>query len=237
MPARRSRSPRQLGLRQLNESLGGTLLRDIVLVNVAIAMVGVSYGAITVGEGLPVWLPNLMSVVVLGGASQFLFTGLIASGAGPVAAVVAGILVNLRHLPFGFALAETVDRRPFLGSYLMIDEVVAFSLAQKDPELRRKVFFTCGICLLIFWNVGSLLGALLGRAVGDTDVFGLDAAFPAVLLALVMPALRDSRTLRVAGLGAVIALALTPVMPAGTAVLCSLFALVTVRPWRKEEER
>lgn len=211
------------------EELGPSLLRDIVLVNLAIGIVGVSYGAITVGQGLPVWLPNLMSVVVLGGASQFLFTGLLVAGASPVAAVTAGALVNARHLPFGFALADTVRRHPWLGSYLMIDEVVAFALAQRDQEKRRVVFWVCGICLFVFWNVGSLIGALLGQGISDTEAWGLDAAFPAVLLALVLPALRDKRVLKVALLGALIAVVLTPVLPQGMAVLSSLLALVAFR--------
>src|SRR5690606_5894377 len=156
-------------------------------------IVGVSYGAITVGQGLPVGLPNLMSVVVLGGASQFLFTGLLAAGASPAGAVTAGALVRARHLPCGFDLADTVARHPWLGSYLMIDEVVAFALAQRDQEKRRVVFWVCGICLFVFWNVGSLIGALLGQGISDTEAWGLDAAFPAVLLALVLPALRDKR--------------------------------------------
>src|SRR5699024_9174778 len=102
---------------------------------------GISYGAITVGEGFPWWAPSFMSVVVLGGASQFLFTGVVGAGGSVAAAVLAGLLVNARHLPFGFALAETVRGRPLLGSYLMIDEVVAFSLAQRDPARRRAAFF------------------------------------------------------------------------------------------------
>ncbi|KRF15132.1 AzlC family ABC transporter permease [Nocardioides sp. Soil796] len=211
--------------RDLSERLGPGTLRDILLVNLAVGIVGVSYGAITVGDGLPLWAPNLMSIVVLGGASQFLFTGIIGAGGSPVAAVLAGLLVNARHLPFGFALADTVKNRPVLGSYLMIDEVVAFALSEKDPVRRRLVFFTCGGCLWVFWNIGSLLGGLLGSAVTDTDAFGLDAAFPAVLVALVMPALRDRRTRTVALVGAVVAVAVTPLLPAGTAVLLALAAL------------
>ncbi|WP_239460102.1 AzlC family ABC transporter permease [Nocardioides daejeonensis] len=216
------------------EQLGRPLLRDILLVNVAIGIVGISYGAITVSQGLPIWLPNLMSVVVLGGASQFLFTGLLVAGASPVAAVVAGALVNARHLPFGFALADTVRRHPWLGSYLMIDEVVAFTLAQRDEERRRATFWVCGLCLLFFWNLGSLIGALAGQAVSDTERWGLDAAFPAVLLALVLPALRDRRVAKVAALGAVIAVVLTPFLPSGTAVLSSLLALLVLRPGKRE---
>lgn len=213
-------------LRELSQRLGPGTLRDVVLVTLAVGIVGVSYGAITVGDGLPLWAPTLMSIVVFGGASQFLFTGIIAAGGSPVAAVMAGLLVNARHLPFGFALAQTVRRRPLSGSYLMIDEVVAFALAERDPERRRLIFFTCGIMLWVCWNIGSVIGALLGNAITDTDAFGLDAAFPAVLVALVMPALRERRTRVVALVGAVVALALTPVLPAGIAVLFALVALV-----------
>lgn len=206
------------------------LLRDIGLVCGAVGLVGVSYGAITVGAGLPVWLPSLFSVVVLAGASQFLFTGIIAAGGSPVAAVLAGLLVNARHLPFGFALADTVRERRLLGSYLMIDEVVAFALAQREPASRRAAFFACGVALLVCWNAGSLLGALLGTAITDTDALGLDAAFPAVLLALVLPALRRPGVRGAALLGAAIALVTTPFLPAGLPVLCALAGLVLARP-------
>ncbi|MBD8871098.1 AzlC family ABC transporter permease [Nocardioides sp. MJB4] len=220
-------------MRRLSEELGPGLLRDIVLVCLAVGVVGVSYGAITVSEGLPVWTPSYFSLVVLAGASQFLFTGIVAAGGSPVAAVVAGLLVNARHLPFGFALADTVRGRPLLGGYLMIDESVAFALAQRDPRVRRVAYFTCGLLLMLCWNVGSLLGALAGTTITDTDALGLDAAFPAVLLALVLPSLRTAGTRRPALLGAAVALALTPFLPAGLPVLFALAGLVLARPGRE----
>ena len=68
------------------------------------------------------------------------------------------------------------------------------------------------------WNLGTLAGALAGQVIGDTDAFGLDAAFPAALLALVLPALRGTpRTRNAALLGAAVALATTPFLPAGRA--------------------
>src|SRR5690349_388843 len=81
-------------------------VRDIALVCAADTVVGVSFGAITVGLGLPPWLPVLMSLVVFAGAAQFLFVGLVAAGGSPAAAVAAGLLVNARHLPFGFAVGD-----------------------------------------------------------------------------------------------------------------------------------
>lgn len=213
-------------------TLGRDLTRDIALVCVAGAVVGVSFGAIAVGTGLPVWAPVLLSVVVFAGAAQFMFVGIIAAGGNPVAAVVAGLLVNARHLPFGFAVGDVLGSgwvRRVAGSHLMIDEAVAFALAQREPRLRRAVYWACGIGLFAAWNIGVVIGAVGGRAVRDTDALGLDAAFPAVLLALVLPSLRDPATRRAALAGVVIALAAAPFLPAGVPVLLALLGVAAGR--------
>lgn len=208
--------------------LGPDLTRDIALVCVADGMVGASFGAITAASGLPLWLPVLLSVVVFAGASQFLFVAIIAAGGSPLAALAAGLLVNARHLPFGLAIGDVIGRgalRRVVGSHLMIDESVAFALAQRDPRRRRAAYWACGTALFVCWNVGVLAGAFGGRLVSDTGALGMDAAFPAVLLALMVPALRERTTRLAAMAGAVIAVAVGPVLPAGLPVLLALAAL------------
>jgi predicted branched-subunit amino acid permease len=76
------------------------------LVCAAIGVVGVSFGAIAVSAGLPVWLPVALSLLVFAGASQFVFVGLLLAGGGVVAAVAAALLVNARHLPFGLVVGD-----------------------------------------------------------------------------------------------------------------------------------
>ncbi|WUH89970.1 AzlC family ABC transporter permease [Streptomyces sp. NBC_00433] len=199
--------------------------RDIALVCAADAVVGASFGAIAVGLGLPAWLPMLLSVVVFAGAAQFLFVGLVAAGGNPIAAVAAGLLVNARHVPFGFAVGDVFGTgwlRRIVGSHLMVDETVAFTLAQHDPARRRTAYWFCGTGLFFSWNVGVVLGTYGGQAVGDTDALGLDAAFPAVLLALLLPSLGTPRARRAALVGVLIALAVTPFLPAGLPVLLAL---------------
>lgn len=211
--------------------LGPELTRDIALVCLADGIVGVSFGAITVAVGLPIWLPMLLSVVVFAGASQFLFVAIIAAGGSPIAAFAAGLLVNARHLPFGLAIGEVIGSgwvRRIVGSQLIIDESTAFALAEKEPERRRAAFWGCGIALFVCWNIGVVGGAFGGQVISDTDAFGMDAAFPAVLLALVMPSLKDRATRFAAIVGAVVAVALTPLIPAGLPVLLSLVALPLV---------
>ena len=205
------------------------LARDIGLVCLADCLVGVSYGAIAVGSGFPIWAPMLMSLLVFAGASQFMFIGIVASGGNPFAAVLAGLLVNARHLPFGFAIGDVLGKRwgaRLAGSHLMSDETVAFALAQEEAQRRRAAYWACGIGLFACWNIGVVVGAFAGTAISDTGAFGLDAAFPAVLLALVLPSLRDRTTRLPVLLGVVVALAAVPFLPAGLPVLFALVGVV-----------
>lgn len=215
-------------MRSIWRTLEPALARDIALVLVADGIVGVSFGAIAVGSGLPVWLPMLLSLLVFAGAAQFMFVGIVASGGNPIAAVLAGLLVNARHLPFGFAIGDLLGSgwKRLAGAHLMIDESVAFALAQRDGAQRRAAYWACGVGLFVCWNLGVLVGAFAGTAISDTDALGLDAAFPAVLLALVLPALRDPGTRSAVLVGVVIALATVPVLPVGMPVLLALLGVL-----------
>src|SRR4051794_21657364 len=86
-------------------------LRDIALVCLADAIVGAAFGAITVSGGLPLWVPITMSLLVFAGGAQFVAVGVVLAGGGPVAAVTAGLVLNARLLPFGFAVADVLDGR------------------------------------------------------------------------------------------------------------------------------
>jgi predicted branched-subunit amino acid permease len=217
-------------------ALDRPLLRDIGLVCLADGVVGVSFGAIAVSGGQPAWVPLAMSPGVFAGGAQFAALSIVLGGGGLAAAVLAGLVLNARLLPFGFAVADVLDLRwpaRLAGSHLLVDESVAFALAQRDPARRRATFLTCGALLFVAWNLGTVAGVLAGRAVGSPGALGLDAASPMVLLALVLPALREPRTRRAALLGAAIALAAAPFLPGGLPVLLALLGLVALgRPGR-----
>ncbi|MFF4837294.1 AzlC family ABC transporter permease [Streptomyces sp. NPDC001315] len=205
------------------------LLRDVALVCLAGGVVGVSFGAIAVAGGLPVWVPVVMSLVVYAGSAQFSAVGVLLAGGGPLAAAATGLLLNTRTAAFSLAVADVIGRgrlARFVGAHFVTDETVAFALAQADPVRRRAAYWISGIGLFAVWNAGVLVGALAGSALGDTDRYGLDAAFPAVLAALVVPALRENAGVRrSAALGAAVALAATPAVPVGVPVLLALTGL------------
>jgi predicted branched-subunit amino acid permease len=222
---------------------GSTLVRDVALVCLADGLVGLSFGATAVAGGLPWWVPVAMSVLVFAGGSQIAAVGVVLAGGSPFAAVAAGAVLNTRLFPYGLAVADVVGAHAtgagpavrrwlirLLGAQIITDESVAFALRQTDPDRRRAAFWTCGLSLFGAWNVAVLLGVLAGSVVRNTNAFGLDATFPAVLIALALPALAELRTRVSAGTGAVIAVALTPVLPAGLPVLAALAGLAT--GWR-----
>ncbi|MFI7500630.1 AzlC family ABC transporter permease [Streptomyces sp. NPDC049687] len=206
------------------------LIRDSSLVWLASGVIGVSFGAISVAGGLPVWVPVVMSLTVYAGSAQFSAVGVLLAGGGPLAAAATGLLLNTRTAAFSLAVADLLGpgrAARLLGAHLVTDETVAFALAQSDPARRRAAFWISGIGLFTVWNAGVATGALAGAALGDTATYGLDAAFPAVLVALVLPALRkDTHLRRPAASGALLALAATPFTPPGVPVLLALAGLL-----------
>jgi len=228
-------------MRTVQRTPDRALVRDVAAIGVAVTAVGVSFGAIAVAAGLPAWAVVAMSTLVFAGGAQFMAVGLMAAG-NPFAAILAGLLLNARHLPFGLAVAGAVGTdwgARLLGSHLMVDESVAFALAQPDEARRRRAYWLTGAVLFVAWNVGTLAGIALGGVAGDPAAYGLDAAFPAGLIALLLPSLRDRDTRRVALTGAAVAVITTPLLPAGLPVLLALtgLAVLVVPRIRRDRSR
>ncbi len=180
--------------------------RDILLVCLADGVVAMSYGAVSVGS------------------SEFLFAGIVASGGSPVAAALAGILVNIRHLPFGLSVSSSVGKGPmrFLGYHIMNDESVVFGVSQPTEEERMLSYWLCGLGIFVLWPFGVYIGGTLGSLIDDPSVFGLDAMLPAIILALVLPNLHNRQNLVASLSGAVVAVISVPFLPIGLPSLLSL---------------
>lgn len=200
-------------------------IRAAVLLAFAMALVGLAYGALAVGVGLPVWVAPLLGVIVLAGSAEMLYVGL-ATAASPWIALPAALLINIRHIPYGMAM------RPYLGSgwsrawraHVINDESVAFALAEKDHDTAKKTFTLAGLAVILGWPIGAFAGSLLGRGI-DQYTFGLDAIFPAVILALVIPALKHPRLRLAIIAAAAVAVPVALLAPEGIAPVAGLLAL------------
>lgn len=227
------------GMRSIYRTLGRARLRDIAFVCLAVWVIGLAYGATAVALGLPLWMPAVLGTLVLAASSELLFVAIIAAGGNPIAAALAGLLVNARHLPYGLALPDVTGTgwRRLLGIHLMNDETVVFAITQEDAARQRAAYWACGVGILIGWPTGAFLGSLAGTVIRDTSALGLDTMFPAVILALILSRLRDRQVLWPALAGAVLALATVPFLPAGLPELAALIALAPFAAARRKQEK
>jgi predicted branched-subunit amino acid permease len=213
------------------------LWSEAVAVGAAVAAYGLSYGVLATAAGLSPFVATASSVLVLAGGSQFAFVAVLAAGGNPLTGAVGGLLLNLRYAAFGLAIARALPRAPLprrlADGYLVVDESVALGLAAADRETDAGVtrrFRTIGLAVATAWIVATAAGAYGGQLLGDPEVLGLDAAFPAGFLALLAPWLRSPAGRRAAVTGALLAVALTPVTPPGVPLLAA--ALGAVAGWR-----
>lgn len=207
------------------------MVRDALGVGVAVGLSGFAFGVTSAGGGLTLGQTCVLSLLVFTGASQFALVGALAAGGSPFTAAAGAFFLGVRNAFYGLRLSQVLALprllRPFAAQWV-IDETTAVALAQPTRRGARIGFTVTGLSLYLLWNLTTLLGALGAKAIGDTDAWGLDAAGPAVFLALLAPMLRSATERAVAGLAVVLGLGLLPVLPAGVPVLVAALAAPAV---------
>ncbi|MEU0721633.1 AzlC family ABC transporter permease [Streptomyces lavendulocolor] len=207
------------------------VVRDALGVGVAVGLSGFAFGVTSAGAGLSILQTCALSLLVFTGASQFSLVGALAAGGNPFTAAAGAFFLGTRNAFYGLRLSQLLALpravRP-LAAHWVIDETTAVSLAQPDRRAARLGFTVTGLTLYVLWNLTTLLGALGAEAIGDTDAWGLDAAGPAVFLALLAPMLRTATERAVAALAVLLGLAFLPVLPAGVPVLVAALAAPAV---------
>lgn len=197
--------------------------RSAAGIGVYAGVFGVAFGAVSASAGLSVLQAAALSAVMFTGASQFALVGILAVAGSPLAALAAALLLGTRNSFYGVPVAGIL--RPhglgrFLIAQFVIDETTAMAVAQRDRAAGRYAFWTTGVALCALWNLGTLTGALIGSSI-DTKALGLDAAAPAIFLALLWPQLSQERG-RAVGIGAVIVtLSLITLVPAGIPIIAA----------------
>ncbi len=207
------------------------VIRDALGVGVAVGLSGFAFGVTSAGAGLSVLQSCLLSLLVFTGASQFALVGALGAGGNPFAAAAGAFFLGARNAFYGLRLSGLLGYRALvkpLAAHWVIDETSAVTLAQPDRRSARLGFTVTGLSLYVLWNLTTLAGALGAEALGDTAAWGLDAAGPAVFLALLAPMLKTAVERAVAGLAVVLMLVTLPVLPAGVPVLVSALAAPAV---------
>jgi predicted branched-subunit amino acid permease len=208
------------------------VLRDSLAVGVAVGVSGVAFGGTATAAGLTVAQACALSLLAFTGASQFALVAAVAGGGSPLLGSAGAILLGGRNGLYAMRLRPLLALPRWLalgGAHLVVDETTAVTLAQPGRRSARLGFTVTGISLFLLWNATTLAGTLGASALGNPTRYGLDAAGPAVFLALLAPMIREGRAERRTAVTAVlIALAATPLLPPGIPILLALAAVPLV---------
>ena len=206
-----------------------------ISIGLAISPFGLAFGALCAESGIGVWEALGFSSLVFGGSSQFAAVSVLADDGTVIAAVTAGLLLNLRSLAFGVSMAPSLKGSLLWRagvSQLMIDESTAIGSSQATHELRRYGYLWGGLSVFVLWNATTLIGvSVLSEAESLITDLGIDATIPAAFLGLIWNKLENARHRAVAVIGAITALILIPFTPAGIPVIAAASAILWVRPW------
>jgi 4-azaleucine resistance transporter AzlC len=178
--------------------------RACLPVALGVAVYGILFGLLARQKGLSLMETQSMSLFVFAGASQLIALDLwstdLAGGLPVLSLILTTLIVNLRHVLMGAALAPVLTRltpRQAFGSlFFMTDESWALTLGSMVEDSRQKresdgaFLLGAGLCVYLFWNLSTTLGHVLVQGLfgGGVDParYGLDFAFTAVFTALLV---------------------------------------------------
>ncbi len=201
-------------------------VRAVAPLAVAVAGFGVSFGVLARAAGFAPIAAIVMSATTFAGSAQFAAASILSVGGSVAAAVAAAVLLNSRYLPIGVSVAPALEGglwSRFVRAQLVVDESWAVA-AEGDGRFDPRVLVGAGLTLYVAWVGGTVAGALGGKILGDPSKFGLDAAFPALFLALLVPQVKARPALAAALLAAGVAVALTPLVPPGVPIIAASLA-------------
>ncbi len=200
-------------------------IADLGTVGLTFLALGITTQVIMLDAGTSLGKAWLASALIFSATSQFAYLAVTSAGGSEVAAIAAGWIVASRFGILAVTLARVFREGVLVRGVAAInafDLNVGMAVQQSDPSRARRAFWLVTVAMMAGWFTGITAGTLLGDVMGDTQRFGIDALFPAALLAIIGGALR-SRDGGVAGLvGGLICLLLIPVAPAGLPIILSL---------------
>jgi len=150
--------------------------------------IGMAFGLMLQSIGYSAIWAFFMSLTIYAGSGQYLGVSLLATGAPLTQVAFLTLMINFRHLVYGLSLLEKFHGMGLRKLYMMFsltDETYALLSAAKVPEGIREHDYYFAVALMdhSYWIAGSVIGALLGEALGF-DTTGVDFAMTALFLVI-----------------------------------------------------
>ncbi|MDK1384908.1 AzlC family ABC transporter permease [Sinorhizobium sp. 8-89] len=158
---------------------------------VAVMPIGLVFGAVAASKGLSSLEVTLMSALVFAGGSQFVAMDIWTHPASWGALGFSALLVNIRHVLMSASIGAKMPAfsgpAKYAAMLLLADEIWAMA-ESRAAQARLSPAWYAGLAVPFYfvWVLTSLAGSIVGALLGDPKAMGLDFAFPAVFVVLVM---------------------------------------------------
>jgi 4-azaleucine resistance transporter AzlC len=186
---------------------------------------GLSFGVLAKAAGMSIAAAVTMSATTFAGAAQFAAVSVLDSGGTVLAAIAAAVLLNARYVAISITVSSIFPGgrlRRLLESQAIVDE--SWALAGRTGRFERPILVGSGIVFFVCWVTSTAVGTFLGGLLENPDSLGLDAAFAALFLAILVPYLSGRKAVTAALLAGAVTLALTPVAPIGVPIVAAAAA-------------
>jgi predicted branched-subunit amino acid permease len=194
-------------------------MRLFAPVAVSVAAYGLVWGVLAGQAGMSPLEVALISGLVFTGSGQFVALPLWTPGAIPTAAILLALaMVNLRMVLMSATIrpltVNTPQWRALLAMFFVGDEQWALTVGQMDKG-RGSLTFLVGAGTLgwLVWMVATMTGRLFGSFIADPAAIGLDFAFTATFLALLLGLWKGRSDILPWAVGAAAAIAVARLVP------------------------
>jgi 4-azaleucine resistance transporter AzlC len=158
---------------------------------VAYIPIGLLWGTLAAAKGLSPLEALMMSVIVFAGSAQFVAVDMWHDPVPILLLTFTALIVNVRHLLMSASLSRHIAAIPRtmhpIVAYFLTDESWALAERRALQEPVTLAFYLgVSLPLAATWWIATGTGAMLGRALGDPSAIGLDFAFSAMFIAILM---------------------------------------------------
>lgn len=169
--------------------------RDSIPVMMGYLPLGFVFGFLFAQAGASAWMAPICSIIVYGGASQYMMVPMVAAGASVPAIAFATLVINLRHIFYGVSLLQKVPSKGWARwyiAYTLTDETYSLlSIMPVGTPLARMLF----VCFFnhLWWILGGFIGAVAGANI-TIGLTGLDFVLTSLFAMLTAEQWRNRKT-------------------------------------------
>ena len=170
--------------------------------------VSFAFGIFAVQCGLSPLEALLISMTNLTSAGQLAGVPIIAMGGSFIELAATELIINSRYALMSVSLSQKLDARVTFAERMLIafgntDEIFAVSMGN-EGKIGKRYFYGLMLAPWLGWSSGTIIGAFAGAALPEIITASLSVAIYAMLVAVVVPKIKEDKYCAVCVLWAVV---------------------------------